>query len=190
MSKLAARPGVERQPADTALSHRRDPFEEAVQRYMSRVTRIAYRITQNIDDARDVAQFVFLQMFLKSPDLADRRSIDRWLYVVTRNQALSVWSRRQRDNAVVALRSGVEPGQGLEDIVLQNERDRQVRATIARLPPGQRHLIELRHLVSMPTTEIAEQFGIPLRRVKRDVKRAKLRLRIEMLRRGLDKDTH
>jgi RNA polymerase sigma-70 factor (ECF subfamily) len=164
-------------------------FEDVVRRYRQRVLTIAYRITANIDDARDVVQHVFLQLHLKPPEITDGRALERWLYIVARNEALSIRRRRQRDDAAEASIGDDAPPAGLEETVLRNERARQIRATIARLPAADRHVIELRHLLSMPSVEIATTLGIPLKRVKRDVERAKTRLRIEMRRRGLENDT-
>jgi RNA polymerase sigma-70 factor (ECF subfamily) len=171
-----------------ARRHPPDLFEDAVRRYSRHILSIAYRITRNIDDARDVVQHVFMQLYVKSLDLNDARTVERWLYVVARNEALNVHRRRQRNDAAETSAGDETPPLALEDTVLRNERAHQIRATIARLPPADRHVIELRHLQSMPSTEIATTLGIPVKRVKHDVERAKARLRIEMRRRGLDKD--
>jgi RNA polymerase sigma-70 factor (ECF subfamily) len=165
-----------------------DQFEGIVRTYKRDVMLVAYRITNNIDDAHDVAQYVFMQMHLKRPDLSDRRSIERWLYIVTRNEALTVARRRLRDDDSGTLAPEELPKIDLEEIVMANERAARVRATIARLPAADRHVIELRHLQSMPTTEIAAHLGIPVKRVKHDVERAKARLRVEMRKYGLDRE--
>jgi len=172
-------------PARSNERDDRDAFASVVNDYRRQVMSVAYRITRNIDDARDVAQHVFMQMYVKGPNLADRRSVDRWLYVVTRNEALSITRKQQRDDAAQASASSDEPQLGLEDTVLRNELDQEVRATIACLPADQRNMIELRHLQSVPSNEIALELGIPVKRVKHDVERAKARLRVEMRRRGL-----
>jgi RNA polymerase sigma-70 factor (ECF subfamily) len=149
---------------------------------------VAYRITANIDDARDVAQHVFLQMHLRRPRIADRRALERWLYVVARNEALTFVRRRERDADAASLAPDGLPAVDLDQLLIVNERAAHVRATIARLPAADRHVIELRHLQSIPTTEIATRLGVPVRRVKLDVERAKARLRIEMRKRGLDRE--
>jgi RNA polymerase sigma-70 factor (ECF subfamily) len=189
MSTLQARAEVgERHRVDAALPAPQETFDEVVRRHRRRVTFTAYQITHDIDDARDVAQHVFLQMYRRLPSCGDGRSIDGWLYIVTRNAALNVARRRQRDLGALAHGPEEEPQLGLEDTVLQNERARAVRAAIARLPAADRRVIELRYLYSMPTTDIAAHLNAPVKRVKRDVERAKCRLRIEMRRRGLAAD--
>jgi DNA-directed RNA polymerase specialized sigma24 family protein len=54
----------------------------------------------------------------------------------------------------------------------------------ASLPTADRRVIELRYRYSRSTTEMAVDLEIPVKRVKRDVERAKWRLRIELQRQG------
>jgi RNA polymerase sigma-70 factor (ECF subfamily) len=179
--------GAERRVESAPISLR-ERFDGVVQRHRGSVTLAAYHITGNIEDARDVAQHVFMQLFRKQLSFKDQRSLRRWLYVVTRNAALNMKRSRQRDDVAASLTSDDAVPLGLEDTVLQNERSRQVRAMIALLPSADRAVIELRYLRSFSTTEIAMDLGITVGRVKRDVERAKWRLRNEMLRQGVAKD--
>jgi RNA polymerase sigma factor (sigma-70 family) len=107
--------------------------------------------------------------------------------VVTQNEALNIQRRRQFDIAAT-LACDDAPAFGLEDIVLRNERVQHVRAIVALLSAADRNILDLRYFLSMSTTEIATHFRIPQTRVKRNVERAKWRLRNEMLRRGLTGD--
>ncbi len=188
MSYLSSRARAGNRPPVKAVFYEPDPFADVVRQYRPLVTRAAYRITRNIEDAHDVAQFVFMQMYVNSPQLDDDRAVDRWLYVVTRNKALDVYCRRRREESLATLEGCNLSGMGLEEIVLQNERNRHVRAAIRMLPAPQRRVIELRHLMSFPPTEIADRLGISTERVKREVERATFRLRAEMRRCKLDRD--
>jgi RNA polymerase sigma-70 factor (ECF subfamily) len=175
-------------PARSDTSRPFARFDDIVRTYRRMLVLAAYRITLNIEDAHDVAQFAFMQLHRKWPAFEDRRALERWLYVVVRNEALNVRRSRQRD--AHAAESSRDPliSSGFEDTVMRDEVGEAVRATIALLPAAQREVIELRHLQAMPVAEIANQLGVPLRRVKQDVERAHIRLRVEMQRRGLHDD--
>jgi RNA polymerase sigma-70 factor (ECF subfamily) len=160
-------------------------FDDVVRQHRRRIVAAAFRITGNIDDAHDVAQHVFLQLYLKQPKLDDQRTIDRWLYVVTRNEALLVARRRRRD---CAAEDETPPQPSPEDTVIRREQAAQVRSTIERLSADDRRVIELRHIESMPTAEMAAHLGVPVQRLKRSVERARWRLRSEMIRDGLNRD--
>jgi RNA polymerase sigma-70 factor (ECF subfamily) len=166
-----------------------EPFERIMRRCKRQVTVLAYRITADIEDARDIAQFVFLQLHLKGPTFDDERAIERWLYVVARNAALQALRRRSRDANARSTILDDAPPPSLEETVVRRERDATLRATIDGLPARDRRVLELRDLQSIPSGEIAAQLGVPVARVKKDVERARWRLRREILRRGLDADT-
>jgi RNA polymerase sigma-70 factor (ECF subfamily) len=163
-------------------------FEDVVRRHRRSVTLSAFHFTQNAEDASDIAQHVFFQMFRKRVCFSDQRSIQNWLYVATRNEALNLQRRRERDVGAKHRTADDGPPPGLEDTVIQNERRRNVRAFIARLPGTDRKIIEMRYLRAFSTTEMAEELGLPVKRVKRDVERAKCRLRNEIRRTGSESD--
>src|SRR5882672_4349579 len=66
----------------------RRAFEDLVLRKRDRVVRTAFQITGNLEDAKDVAQGVFLRLWrvLQRFDLA--RRFDTWLYRITVNAAI------------------------------------------------------------------------------------------------------
>jgi RNA polymerase sigma-70 factor (ECF subfamily) len=165
-----------------------EPFESVVRRCSRQVTIAAYRITGNIDDARDVAQFTFLQFFLKAPPLEDQRGVDRWLYIVARNEALSVARRRLRDIEAAVFESSERPQADLAETIARHDRAAQVRATVAELSPRDRDIIELRHFHAMPAGEMATRLGVPVGQLRKRVEHARWRLRACMVRRGLDRE--
>lgn len=164
------------------------PFERVVQRCRRQVTLAAYRITGNIDDARDVAQFTFFQFFLKAPALDNQRSVDRWLYIVARNAALGIARQRLRDDEVAAANRTTEPQADPAETIARHDRAEQVRETISELSPRDRHIIEMRHFHALPADEMALRLGVPVAQVRKRVEHARWRLRAGMLRRGLDRD--
>lgn len=183
MSQTSAR--AERAGDENVAHARAGSFERFVRDHTRSVLVMAYRITQNIEDARDVAQHVFLQTYVRFPDFGNGRSLDRWLYIVTRNEALSIQRRGLRDALALTAAEDDEPALGIEETIVRNERAQAIRATIATLPAADRNVIELRHLQALPTSEIAQRMGVPVKSVKRDVERAKTRLRVAMVRSGL-----
>jgi RNA polymerase sigma-70 factor, ECF subfamily len=61
----------------------------ALDQFEGRLLRYAQRLLGNLDDARDVVQFVFLRLCDETPDeIGDR--LAQWLYTVCRNRALDV----------------------------------------------------------------------------------------------------
>ena len=68
---------------------RREWVLAALDQYEGRLLRYAQRLLGNLDEARDVVQFVFLRLCNQLPDQIDDR-LAQWLYTVCRNRALDV----------------------------------------------------------------------------------------------------
>ena len=68
----------------------RRAFEDLVLRKRDQVVRTAFQITGNLEDAKDVAQGVFLRLWrvLQRFDLT--RRFDTWLYRITVNAAIDL----------------------------------------------------------------------------------------------------
>src|SRR5262245_61842836 len=75
---------------------RREWVLAALDQFERRLLRYAQRLTGNLDEARDVVQFVFLRLCDQSPDeIGDR--LAQWLYTVCRNRAMDVLRSRGRN---------------------------------------------------------------------------------------------
>ncbi len=81
----------------------RRAFEDLVLRKRDRVVRTAFQITGNLEDAKDVAQGVFLRLWrvLQRFDLTKR--FDTWLYRITVNAAIDSIRERGPKGVLQAL---------------------------------------------------------------------------------------
>ncbi len=135
--------------------------------------------------AEDVVQEVFLRVW-RRPSAYDpgRGRFISWLMSVTRNRAIDEQRRRSR-----RMRSEVSDehparevpsGDRLDDpqaAALYGEERRAVREALTRLPPEQRHAIELAYFGGLTQVEIAERTGDPLGTVKTRIRLGMRKLR-------------
>src|SRR5262245_65761742 len=95
----------------------RRAFEDLVLRKRERVVRTAYQITGDLEDARDVAQSVFLRLWRVLQRFDLQRKFDTWLYRITVNAAID-FIREQGPKGILsslpedAGERLVDPGQG------------------------------------------------------------------------------
>src|ERR1700738_1503013 len=78
-------------------ARRRDPaaFEALVRRHQSAVYNFCLRMLGRADDAADVAQETFVQLFTHLAQLDEREPIAPWLFRVARNRSIDVIRRRR-----------------------------------------------------------------------------------------------
>ena len=77
-------------------------FAEIVLHYQKKVLNIAYRMLGNMEEAKDLAQEVFISVFESIKGLREEAKFDAWLTQVTLNHCRNRWKyfkRRQYFNS-------------------------------------------------------------------------------------------
>lgn len=177
-------PGGSAEPLDSVLvDAARDGSSEAfgilVDRYRALVVRLAYRLTRDRDEAKDVAQDAFLRAYRRLDDFRPERPFARWLFVIARNASLDALRRRQRA-ALAQPEPERPPEPGPEELALRNDEAARVHAALEALPPHYRSVLELYYLSGLRYREIGLVLAIPIGTVKTYLSRAKQRLRREL----------
>lgn len=157
-----ARPGDERDVKRLVRAAQRGDsaaMQALYVRYAPGVRQYVSRIVPR-QDAEDVTQEVFAKLLT---ELVRYRPGDApfaaWVMRVARNLAID-HLRRNRVIPCDEVRSGdTSPDEAAR------ERGLSLRVALARLTPGQRHVLVLSHLVGLTPIEIAERLGVSVRSV-------------------------
>lgn len=175
------------QPDDRALVERilegeRDLFTTLVKRYEKRVVNYIYRITHRYEEAHDLAQEVFVKVYLALDRYDPKYQFSTWLFRIAQNSSIDALRKkaiaevplvRQTDDDAPKERefadAGVSPYRALKNKQLSAAIDKAV----AGLPPDYRELIQLRHFAEMSYEEIATMKKLPLGTVKNKLFRAR-----------------
>jgi RNA polymerase sigma-70 factor (ECF subfamily) len=178
-----------------ALSRAGDPvaFETLVARKTPAVVSIARRIVGDVEDARDVAQMVFLRVWEQIARYDETWSFNTWLYRITTNLAIdflrSARSRERAHGATLHLvRQREESTAGETTRAAEDgELSRLFERIAHRLSGKQRAAFVLREMQDCDTVEIAEILGCGESTVRNHLFNARriLRREIERLHPGL-----
>lgn len=152
-----------------------DAFGELVDRYRAPVVRLAYSLTHDVDEAKDVAQDAFFRAFRRIESFRPDRPFSRWLFVIARNASFDAMRRRRR--SVMLVPEGGDVVVGPEEWALRNEEAERIREALEALPEHYRKVLDLYYVSGLRYREIAVALGIPLGTVKTYIARAKRRLR-------------
>jgi RNA polymerase sigma-70 factor (ECF subfamily) len=154
-------------------------------RHASAVYGLARRVLTRQEDAEEVVQDVFAQIWRDAPRYdADRASAAGWIMMLARTRAIDrLRARRARPDQHL----GVEPEQAPplaataadpEHVAMSSEAARKVRAAFDALPEQLRSLVELAYFQGLTHSEIAGQTGVPLGTVKTRLRTAVASLRL------------
>ena len=149
---------------------------EVFDRYGGLVYSVALRVLKEPDQAEDVMQDIFFQLWKGTGTYVEGRgSLGAWLAVVARNRAIDSLRRKKPTDSVEDV---VLPAK--TDLASESERNlmiEKVRVVMQGLPPEQQKLVELAFFEGMSHSEIAEMTGDALGTVKTRIRTALMTLR-------------
>lgn len=139
-----------------------EAFEQLVRRKTPKVYALCYRIIGNAEDAKDIAQLVFIKLWENLGKYDAAYSFDTWLYRMVTNVAIDfIRNRQSRDNAVNStlrlVKTSADPEQGL---AVQRKEIETVFADVSSvLSPKQKAIFVMREMEDLPSPEIARILG-------------------------------
>lgn len=153
------------------VGRKQQAVAELYDRFSNMLMALAYRVLGNSQDAEEVLQETFLQVWNQAARYDPKRSsVSTWLVLITRSRAIDRLRSRQVQMRTVTAAQQEKPAShtsptGVGDVLL-HERRRRLGEEMSKLPPEQRQVLELAFYGGSTQSEIAERTGIPLGTVK------------------------
>jgi RNA polymerase sigma-70 factor, ECF subfamily len=173
-------------------------FNELVQIYEQRVYRLVFRMLGRRDEAEDMAQEVFVQVFKAIGQFRGDSKLSTWIYRIAVNlckNRMKYLSRRHSDaqdelepsadRAPLSEAKGVTTGDisRPDQMVEGYQMERLVHDCIAELDPDFREVLILRDVEDLSYEELGEITGLPEGTVKSRLHRARAMLKAGVERR-------
>ena len=155
-------------------------FEELYRCHNRRVYALCLRMTQNVSEAEDLTQEVFINLFRKVGSFRGDSAFTTWLHRMAVNQVLMHFRKRS-----VKLERTTEEGETPVQVVQGTENPNQMPVVdrialdkaIAQLPPGYRTVFVLHDVEGHEHEEIARMLGVAVGTSKSQLHKARMRLR-------------
>ncbi|SFS44114.1 RNA polymerase sigma factor [Marininema halotolerans] len=159
-----------------------DEFLARLEQHRRYLYHIAYRLTGNTEDAKDLMQETIWQAHRKSNKYVYEKSLKAWLRTMMTNRFRD--QKRKKSLKLVALEDAFiqsEPHtaqtKSVEEQVEERMMLERVKDEICELPDIYRRVIVLRHFKGYSYTEISEALDIPEGTVKTQLFRARKMLK-------------
>lgn len=165
-----------------AIDGDRDAFDELVKATYADAYTLAYRLTGNEEDARDVVQDAYLRAYKGLKKFRGDASFSTWMYRITANCASSHLVKRNRHRhedlddekqGIVDERPEIDP-ELRADAAAERLR---LHEALQALPPDMRAVVVLRDVYDLPHEAIAAELGITEGAAKVRLHRARRKLR-------------
>lgn len=170
----------------------RESFDDLVRATYADTYTLAYRLTGNEEDARDVSQEAYLRAYRAIGRFRGDAQFSTWMYRITANCAATYLGRRSRhrhdvldDTVPVAdPRTDHDPQLRADASDLRN----RLAVALDELPPRLRAVVVLRDLYDLPHESIAAELGISESAAKVRLHRARNKLREQVFGRRDDRE--
>jgi len=158
-------------------------FDVLVQKYQSKIIRLAYRYVHDQDEAMDIAQEAFIKAYKALGRFRGDSAFYTWIYRIAINTAknhLVASSRRPPRADIDAVEAeqydsatGLKEYATPERMLLKDEIKQTIAGAIENLPDDLRTAITLRELEGMSYEEIAQAMDCPIGTVRSRIFRAR-----------------
>ena len=163
-------------------------FETLVQRYSTPVFNFIYRFLGDYDQACDIMQQVFLQLYISLASLHTDKPLKAWLFQVARNRCLDELRRKHAihfseleagtdDDELSPLDAMPDTSPLPEEMAERSDLQMTLQKAIQKLPPKFRAVVLLRYSSQLSFSEIGHTLNMPEATAKTYFQRAKPLLR-------------
>ena len=174
--------------AEQSLAGDQHAFEMLVNRYSTSLFNFIYHFLSDYDQACDVLQQVFLQLYISLPKLRTGEPLKAWLFQVARNRCLDELRRKRAihfsELEMAADEDELSPLAAMpdtdplpEELAEHHDLQDHLRRAIQTLPPKFRSVVLLRYAAQLSFSEIGQTLSMPEATAKTYFQRAKPLLR-------------
>lgn len=155
----------------------REEFEILVRRHNQRLYRAARGIVRADEEAEDVVQQTWLDIFRKLDQFRGESAFSTWATRICIHAALAHARKRPVIGEIVEVDSGVTPDETVERAELGSI----LESTLARLPQASREVVVLRDVLELDTAETAACLGVSQEAVRVRLHRARAAIAADLM---------
>ncbi|MFH0731677.1 MAG: sigma-70 family RNA polymerase sigma factor [Candidatus Omnitrophota bacterium] len=143
------------------------------------VYNLAFRMANNAEDAKEITQDVFVNIYKNLKNFQFRSSFKTWAYRIAVNTAINTCKKRTRESGKL-----VELTDDIAAETKEQPNEALIKSLLAALNPEQRSCIVLRNIEGLSYQEIADTLKININTVRSRLKRAREALVTQFGKRG------
>lgn len=174
--------------AQQTLAGDQQAFEVLVQRYSAPLFNFICHFLGDYDQACDVSQQVFLQLYISLPTLRTGEPLKAWLFQVARNRCLDELRRKRAihfselesmndEDELSPLAAMPDTSPLPDELAERHDVQQRLQGAINGLPPKFRSVVLLRYAGQLSFSEIGKALSMPEATAKTYFQRAKPLLR-------------
>lgn len=155
-------------------------FAELYRLYSDQVYNTAIGYVKNHEDAEEITQDVFTNIFKYSKNFKGDSSVSTWIYRITINSSLTVVNKKKKKFGIFSISENehIHPDFEHPGVLLENKEEAQLLLEVINtLADNQKTAFILSYIEGLPRQEVAEIMETSLKSVESLLQRGKTKLR-------------
>ncbi|MET0243963.1 MAG: sigma-70 family RNA polymerase sigma factor [Flavitalea sp.] len=192
MNHISDNNASDRHLVNSVLSGNSHAFSAIIKNTEALVAQIVYKMIDNAEDRRDLAQDVYLKVYSNLRNFRFQSKLSTWIAQIAYNACVSHLQKKKpelpgfgdstdEEEKTQNLKSGLSSGTNVESELSRKERIAILSNAIEKLPPLYKTLITLFHNEQMSYEEIGEITGLSAGTLKSYLFRARAALKTNLL---------
>lgn len=171
--------------AEGLRSGSQEAFEYVFKTYFNALCRYAYTLVRNEHVAQEMVQDCFCDLYVKRKRIVINQSLKYYLFQMVKNRSLNhLKQEKLRQGKIKILAEDLRSEEEFFDVITDSDALRDIRhkikAALNLLPPQSRKVFELGKYSGFSYPEIAQEMGISVKTVEKQMSRALSILRTEL----------
>jgi RNA polymerase sigma-70 factor (ECF subfamily) len=174
---------LEQQVFSTLKEGNESAFEMVFRTYYRPLCQYAYSFLNDRDEAEEVVQAAFINIWDKREQVEIQTSLKAYLYRIVRNSCLNVIKHEKvkKQHAAHEMATGQSSHESVSQSVISSELEEKISAAMKTLPEQCRLVFQLSRFEELKYSEIADQLNISVKTVENQIGKA-LKIMREQLR--------
>jgi len=164
-------------------------FAFLVDEYRKNITTLCYGFVRNQEDAEDITQEVFIEVYRSINNFRSESSLSTWIYRIAVSRSLNHIKKNKFKNLITTLESVFSsaknyntPEADIPDIKIENkEKAKEFQKIIDSLPENQRIAFVLNKYDDLSYNQTAEVMGVSISAVESLIHRAKNNIKKQLV---------
>ncbi len=165
---------LEQQVLSTLKEGSESAFEMVFRTYYRPLCQYAYSFLNDRDEAEEVVQAAFINVWDKREQVEIQTSLKAYLYRIVRNSCLNVIKHEKvkQQHAAHEMAHGQSSHEGVSQSVISSELEEKISEAMKALPEQCRLVFQLSRFEELKYQEIADQLNISVKTVENQIGKA------------------
>lgn len=157
-------------------------FDEVYRRYSKRLYRFSYNLLKSKEDAENIVQDVFLNLWANRLKVEKGTSLKYYIFTIAYHSSITIIRKKIKEcDYRESIRSLQEPSEETVDLQTEfNELGERLTSIIESLPYRQKEVYILHKVEGLKYSEISERLGISLKTIENHMSRALKAIRLKL----------